>query len=383
MSEGIIVVPMPKWGLSMTEGTIVEWMVEEGDEISAGEEIVEIETSKITNVYEAAVSGKLRRITMAEGDTAPIGAMMGIVADDSVSDDEIDAFIEEFEKEFAVLVAAMEAEAALEPEIVEAGGRSMRYLRMGPVVAEGEEEKSEGDPVLLLHGFGGDLNNWMFNQPALAENHIVYALDLPGHGGSSKDVGAGDIATMSDAVIAFMDALGLQKVHLAGHSMGGAVALDVALKHGDRIGSVSLVCSAGLGAEINGDYLSGFVNAAKRKDLKLVAQQLFADESLVTRDLLDDLLKFKRIDGVQDALQTMLKGMFDGGNQALVLADRISELGMPVQAIWGAEDRIVPVAHAEAIPKAQRHVLDGAGHMVHLEKAADVNRLLGEIISSS
>jgi pyruvate dehydrogenase E2 component (dihydrolipoamide acetyltransferase) len=138
-----------------------------------------------------------------------------------------------------------------------------------------------------------------------------------------------------------------------------------------------------LGAEINGDYLSGFVNAAKRKDLKPVAQQLFADESLVTRDLLDDLLKFKRIDGVQDALQTMLKGMFDGGNQALVLADRVGELGMPVQAIWGAEDRIVPVAHAGAIPEAQRHVLDGAGHMVHLEKAADVNRLLGAIIAGN
>jgi len=376
MSDNIIVVPMPKWGLSMTEGTIVEWLVDEGDEITAGEEIVEIETSKITNVYEAAVTGTLRRITMAEGETAPIGAMMGLVADESVPDDEIDAFIEKFQEEFAVLVAAMEAEAGLEPEIVEAGGRNLRYLRMGPA-----EDESTGDPLVLLHGFGGDLNNWMFNQPALAETHVVYALDMPGHGGSSKDVGAGDIATMSDAVIAFMDALGLQKVHLAGHSMGGAVALDLAIKNSDRVGSVTLVCSAGLGSEINGDYLAGFVNAAKRKDLKPVVQQLFADESLVTRDLLDDLLKYKRIDGAQDALQAILKGTFNGGAQALVLADKLGDLGVPVQAIWGAEDKIVPVAHAAAIPDGQRHILDGAGHMVHLEKAADVNRLLGDFIA--
>lgn len=375
MSDGIAVLPMPKWGLSMTEGTIVEWLVEEGDELSAGAEIVEIETSKITNVFESPVNGPLRRIVMAEGDTAPIGAMMGIVADASVADAEIDAFIEKFQEEFAAQVEAMADAEGLEPEIVEAGGRSIRYLRMG---------EGDGDPVLLLHGFGGDLNNWMFNQPALAEAGVVYALDLLGHGGSSKDVGAGDVATQTAAVIAFMDALGIQRAHLAGHSMGGAVALDLALNHPGRVASLSLVCSAGLGPEINGDYLSGFVNAAKRKDLKPVAQQLFADEGLVTRDLLDDLLKYKRIDGVQAALETMLKGSFGGGKQTLVLADRLGELKMPVQAIWGAGDKIVPPAHADALPNgAGRHVLPGAGHMVHLEKAADVNRLLAELIASA
>jgi pyruvate dehydrogenase E2 component (dihydrolipoamide acetyltransferase) len=382
MSDNITVIPMPKWGLSMTEGTIVEWMVEEGDTLSMGEEIVEIETSKITNVFESPTNGTLRRITMEEGDTAPIGAMMGLVAEEDVSDEEIDAFIAAFQEEFAALVAAMEAEAGIEPELVEAGGRSMRYLRMGP--AEEEGDPNDGDPLLLLHGFGGDLNNWMFNQPSLAESSVVYALDLPGHGGSSKDVGAGDVASMSDAVIAFMDAIGIQKAHLAGHSMGGAVALNLALSHPDRAASVTLVCSAGLGAEINGDYISGFVGASKRKELKPVAQQLFADASLVTRDLLDDLLKYKRIDGVQDALDGILKGTFNGGGtQALVLADRLGELKAPVQAIWGAEDQIVPVAHAAAINEGNRHILAGAGHMVHLEKAADVNRLLADFIAKA
>lgn len=379
MPDSIAILPMPKWGLSMTEGTIVEWLVAEGDALSAGQEIVEIETSKITNVFESPVSGPLRRIIMTEGDTAPIGAMMGIVAEADVADTDIDAFIETFQEEFALQVEAMAEAEGLEPEMVDAGGRSIRYLRMAP-----SDENGDGDPLLLLHGFGGDLNNWMFNQPALAENGVVYALDLPGHGGSSKDVGPGDVSTLTGAVVAFMDALGLQKAHLAGHSMGGAVALDLALSHPDRVASLSLVCSAGLGEEINGDYIAGFVAAAKRKDLKPVAQQLFADQSLVTRDMLDDLLKFKRIDGVQDALAAIVKGTFDGGKQSLVMADRLGGLTVPVQAIWGAEDQIVPPAHAGALADdANRHVLDGAGHMVHMEKAADVNRLLADFIAAA
>jgi pyruvate dehydrogenase E2 component (dihydrolipoamide acetyltransferase) len=374
MSSEINVLPMPKWGLAMTEGTIVEWLVEEGDEISAGEEIVEIETSKITNVYESGASGRLRRIVTAEGETAPVGAMLGVVADAGVSDDDLDAFIGKFQQQFAVEVEARAEAAGLEPEIVEAGGRGIRYLRMGD---------GDGDPVVLLHGFGGDLDNWMFNQPALAEAGVVYALDLPGHGGSGKDVGAGDVAMMTGAVVAFMDTLGIPKAHLAGHSMGGAVALDLALENPDRVASLSLVCSAGLGAEINGDYIAGFVDAARRKDLKPVIQQLFADESLVTRDLLDDLLKYKRIDGVRDALAALSKGMFGDGRQTLVLAGRLGDLKMPVQVIWGAEDKIIPVAHADALPDgAGRHVLQGAGHMVHMEKAADVNRLIADFIAA-
>ena len=88
--------------------------------------------------------------------------------------------------------------------------------------------------MLLLHGFGGDLNNWLFAAPALAEGHTVYALELPGHGGSSKDVGPGDLDFLVDAVQQFLDSLDLQRVHLVGHSLGGLVAASVALRDPGR-----------------------------------------------------------------------------------------------------------------------------------------------------
>src|SRR5207248_8010315 len=110
---------------------------------------------------------------------------------------------------------------ALQPLELEAAGLRLRYLELG-----------EGDSVsvLLVHGFGADLNTWMFTQPALADGRRVVALDLPGHGGSAKEVGPGDAEQLTEAVSGAADALGLERVHLVGHSMGGAIAVLLALQ---------------------------------------------------------------------------------------------------------------------------------------------------------
>ena len=102
----------------------------------------------------------------------------------------------EFQANFAAS-AAEAAEAAPEPEFVEAGGRRLRYLELGD---------AGGTPILFIHGFGGDLNNWLFNQPPLSESHTTYAIDLPGHGGSTKEVGTGDVGALTAAVCDFMAA---------------------------------------------------------------------------------------------------------------------------------------------------------------------------------
>ena len=124
----------------------------------------------------------------------------------------------------------------------------------------------DGVPVLLLHGFGADLNSWMFTQPALAEGRRTFALDLPGHGGSSKDVGAGDAARFTDAVEAALAALEIERVHLVGHSMGGAVAVSLAARRPERVATLTLIAPAGLGPEINGGFIDGFVRASRRRE---------------------------------------------------------------------------------------------------------------------
>ncbi|MDF3608090.1 hypothetical protein PE067_19285 [Paracoccus sp. DMF-8] len=86
-------VTLPKWGLEMSEGQISRWLVAEGDAIEPGTELVDIETDKIVNTLDTDKGGKLRRILAPEGETAPVGALIAVLADDSVSDDRVAEFI--------------------------------------------------------------------------------------------------------------------------------------------------------------------------------------------------------------------------------------------------------------------------------------------------
>lgn len=374
MSDAIRPIVMPKWGLAMQEGMVAKWLVEEGAEIKAGDEILDIETSKIANVFESSVAGPLRRVVVGEGETVPVGALLGVVADASIPDPDLDAYITSFQEEFASHAA--EAEAAPEPEVIDAGGRRIRYLALG---------EGDGVPIVFIHGFGGDLNNWQFNQEALADGRPTYALDLPGHGGSTKDLGGGHVhvGALAAAVFVFLDAKGIARAHLVGHSLGGAIALDLALNHAERVASVTAICSAGLGPEINMDYIDGFMQARRRKQLQPVLEMLVADASMVSREMIEDVLRFKRLDGVDTALNRIIDDTFAGGHQSLQLTARLTDIRVPVAVIWGRQDRIIPVSHSEGLPSnVPVHVFDDAGHMVHMEKAAEVNELIKNFVGS-
>ncbi|MDX1607030.1 MAG: acetoin dehydrogenase dihydrolipoyllysine-residue acetyltransferase subunit, partial [Candidatus Competibacterales bacterium] len=286
----------------------------------------------------------------------------------SVPDAEIDAYIEEFNANFTPAAEA-EEETGPADQFIEAGGRRRRYARQG----EG------GATVLLIHGFGGDLDNWLFNIQALAEHHTVYALDLPGHGQSDKTVDEPSLAGLAASVQAFMDAVGIDRAHLVGHSLGGAVALQLARERPESVESLALIGSAGLGPEINRGYIDGFVAANSRRELKPHARQLFADPGLVTRQLLEDLLKFKRLDGVDRALRSLAEGLFDGERQRERSGEGFDPGGRPLLVVWGREDAIIPAAHAEHAPAGARvEIIDSAGHMVQMEAANRVNALLLE-----
>ncbi|HZZ51590.1 MAG TPA: acetoin dehydrogenase dihydrolipoyllysine-residue acetyltransferase subunit [Pseudonocardia sp.] len=362
--DRILRITMPKWGLSMKTGKVIEWFVSEGDNLAKGDDLADIETEKIAGTLESPGEGPLRRIVAEPGVELPVGAVLALVAPPEVSDDDIEAVVAEAKAQLDS--GELGGEDEIQPETVEVAGRTLSYVHFGT-----------GDPVVLVHGFGGDKNSWLFVQQPLSESHDVYAVDLPGHGASSKDVGDGSLDTLASTLLGFLDAAEISRAHLIGHSLGGAVVAAAAVAAPDRVSSVTLLAPAGFGGEVDAEYLRGFAAASSRRELKPLLGRLFADESQVTRQLVDDLLKYKRLDGVGEALATLLGTLLDGDRQAIDLPTLLSKSSVPATVIWGDSDRILPApdgVDSQRVP---------AGHMLHMEASNDVVRHIQAAIDGS
>jgi pyruvate dehydrogenase E2 component (dihydrolipoamide acetyltransferase) len=367
MTASVTPIRMPKWGLSMQEGVVVDWLKRPGDRVAEGEELFEVETTKITNVGESPAAGVLRRILGQPGETLPVGALMAVLAEPEVAEAEVDAFVAEFQSRFAAEgPAEADAAEALALEQVEiGGGRTLRVGRLGA---------GDGTPAVLIHGFSADLNSWLFNLEPLAARGPVIAVDLPGHGGSTKAVGDGGLDALARDVGAALDALGVTRARLVGHSLGGAVALRLAALRPGLAESLVLIAPAYLpGGKLNAAFLDGVVEARRARDLKPVLEQLVADPALINREMVDDIIKFKRLDGAEEALGALRDRMVSGTDLAVIDLAAVP----PAHVIASRADAIVGAPDEAALPPGWRvSWIDGAGHLPHLEKAAEVNALL-------
>jgi len=273
---------------------------------------------------------------------------------------------------------------------IEVQGLTIRYFEAGT-----------GDPpLLLLHGNGESALDWFWALPQLAAMHHVYAPDFPGAGKSSKPNRTYSVEFLTQFVLEFAQALNLERLILVGNSLGGLVALRLALSAPDRIAALVLVDSSGLGAAVNpllsqmtlpvyGEAAVALSKPPLNAKLRVGARTalLFAHPQTAPQEWLAEQERMTQTPGFLEATLSSLRAQVSLFSQHVVVLDDLPRLPMPTLVVWGTQDLVFPKAQAEAavqrLPKGQLALIPNAGHLPHLEQpdrfAEVVNQFLGTI----
>ena len=188
-------------------------------------------------------------------------------------------------------------------------------------------------PVVLLHGFGGSHAAWSAIQPELAGAAATLAYDLPGHGRSGDFPDAGPAKVAARAVLADLDRRGHRRVHVAGPSMGGAVAALMAMFDPGRIASLSLLAPGGFGPEINHRLLTRYAEAGDEAALVPCLEAMTGWYSAVSAEALAATLAARATPGAGEKLVAIAGGLAKEGVQGELPLDRLASLDVPVTVV--------------------------------------------------
>lgn len=242
-------------------------------------------------------------------------------------------------------------------------GTRIHYAHRRPVPAE-------GPPVVFLHGAGGSHQHWLYQVRNLPQSP-TYAPDLPGHG-RSDGPGYDSIPAYGDRLVAFLTALGIERAVLVGHSMGGGIALDVALRYPQRVVGLGLVATG-----------------ARLRVAPAILQRILPDPETAVQTICEwaygpeapqEMVRLGRRQMGATPPQ-VLYGDFVACD-AFDVMGRLGEIAAPTLVVCGTQDRLTPPKYSsflrDQIAGATLHLVEGAGHMVMLENPEAVTRAVAD-----
>jgi len=233
------------------------------------------------------------------------------------------------------------------------------------------ESGAAGPPLVLLHGFGGSHAVWNRIARRASSFARVLAYDLPGHGASLDYPDAGPAKRAARAILADLDARGIARAHVAGHSMGGAIATLMAMADPGRIASLTLAAPGGFGEAINGPLLQRHAAAANAAAIRDCMAAMSGPGHAVGDDAVTASLRMRVRPGQIEKLAEILGFIVRDGSQGMIPRSALAELPMPVTVLWGTQDPVLPVSQAAGLPERfDLRLVPGAGHML-TEEAPD------------
>jgi pimeloyl-ACP methyl ester carboxylesterase len=232
-------------------------------------------------------------------------------------------------------------------------GARTHFVQRQPVV-------SRGAPVLFVHGAGGSHQHWLYQVRDLPEV-ATYALDLPGHG-RSEGAGRTSISDYGDWLISFLEAAAIERAVLVGHSMGGAISLDVALRFPGRVVGLGLIAT-GARLRVAPAILDGILQDPEAA-VGLICDWAFGPEAPT------EMVRLGRRQMAATPPQVLHGDL--AACDAFNLMDRLREVPVPALVLCGTNDQLTPAKYAthlrDQLPCATLHLVEGAGHMVMIER---------------
>lgn len=276
----------------------------------------------------------------------------------------------------------------------------LKYLALHGDRVAYRDVGSGQEVLLLIHGMAGSSETWRAVLPQLSRRYRVIAPDLLGHGQSDKPRGDYSLGAFAVWLRDLLDELGVSRATIVGQSLGGGVAMQFVYQHPDYCQRLVLISSGGLGPDVGltlrllsapgaefllpaiapppvvkaGNKLRGWFRTAGLQSPR-GAEMWSAYSSLADAQ-------------TRHAFLRTLRSVVDYRGQAVSALNRLHvATELPIMAIWGDEDRIIPVAHAyaaqEARPECRLEVLEGVGHFAHVERPSDVVDLLDDFITTT
>ncbi len=252
----------------------------------------------------------------------------------------------------------------------------------------------EGEPIVFIHGLGGSWQNWLEQLPVFASEHRVIAFDLPGFGASPLPIADISIPSYVLIVQELLDALGIEVANVVGNSMGGLISAELAVAAPARVARLALVSPAGIPLAYKPRQLpkilvlfpvvAGIANwvgshaedSARRRRLRYALMRFVADHPEQMSPAL-----------VAEQLRGVGKAGFRLALEALVeysVRERLDCIACPTLIVWGEHDHVLPwrqaSIYADAIEGARKVVLAETGHVAQLERPAEFNALLAELL---
>ncbi|MDP9898833.1 acetoin dehydrogenase dihydrolipoyllysine-residue acetyltransferase subunit [Variovorax ginsengisoli] len=424
---------LPRVDMDMAEGKIALWYVKNGDTVTKGQVLFEIETDKATMEVESTAHGVIDSIHAELGVAIPVGQVVAWIRapGEAAAHADMAPAAAASGQGAALAPASSDAATAAKPATtVDTGRRAAdvtpndrtALLRATPLArslarergidlnalsgsgphgrilgcdvpntqstreADGSGpslhlhwwQRGNGLPVLLLHGFGADHGSWRPLAQQLPSQLPLVGIDLPHHG-KSPALPVESLKNIAEAVGRRLDQEGITACHVLGHSLGGGVALALAAAQPERVRSLTLLAPAGLGAEIDRGFIEGLTRADTEASLKATLSALFHDSAALTGSFVATAFQQLQAPGRQAALSALAGELMPEGQQAESLRETLEALRVPVKLIWGVADRIVPASHATGVSgRVALHLIPNVGHLPQIEAVSLVAELLVE-----